>query len=68
MGSVQYWCSSVWAKGMDEGAMKKARYKDQDIDFVLWDKVDLGHEEQGWRERTEGCEYTRREGGWSVLL
>ena len=32
---------------MDEGAMKKARYKDQDIDFVLWDKVDLGHEEQG---------------------
>jgi len=27
---------------MGAGAMKKARYKGQGIDFVLWDKVDFG--------------------------
>lgn len=52
---------------MGAGAMKKARYKDQGIDFVLWDKVDLGCGEQGQRERMEGCEDTRREGGRSIL-
>lgn len=54
---------------MDAGAMKTARYKDQGIDFVLWDKIDLGCGEQRQEERLREWKGVRtpEEGGQSIL-